>query len=289
MFEDGIACHKQVPVSKAFGPIIPVARLVAPAWQLAILTARCKRPDTLTMPLLPGPPPIEITLRRSARARRFSLRVSRLDGQVVLSLPLRARESEALAFARSQEDWLRAALARMPLRAVVGIGSVLPLEGCEVTLRPGTGRVLRREGDSLLVPGDPALAGARVAAWLKVQARDRLAAASDRYAAQVGRRFSQLSLRDTRSRWGSCTADGRLMYSWRLIMAPPSVLDYVAAHEVAHLVEMNHSDAFWAVVGRIYPGWQVQRAWLKRQGGALQAYRFEGVGEDPGEGPGDGP
>jgi predicted metal-dependent hydrolase len=228
------------------------------------------------MPVLPGSPPIEITLRRSARARRFSLRVSRVDGQVTLSLPLRARETEALAFARAQEGWLRAALARMPAQAAIGLGASLPVEGRMLTLLPGTGRSLRQEGDSLLVPGDPAQVGARVAGWLKGLARDRLAAASDRYAAEVGRRFTQLSLRDTRSRWGSCTADGRLMYSWRLILAPPSVLEYVAAHEVAHLVEMNHSEAFWAVVGRIYPGWQVQRNWLKRHGGDLQSYRFDG-------------
>jgi hypothetical protein len=116
---------------------------------------------------------------------------------------------------------------------------------------------------------------ARIAAFLKVRARDRLAAASDHYAAQIGRKVVQISLRDTRSRWGSCTPDGALMYNWRLIMAPPAVLDYVAAHEVAHLIEMNHSPAFWAVVARIYPNWQVQRDWLKRNGAVLQAVRFD--------------
>ena len=227
------------------------------------------------MPVLPGPPAIEITLRRSVRARRFSLRVSQTDGRVTLSLPARAREAEAMAFAHAQEGWIRAALAKMPAVDTVGIGSVIPVEGRMLRLQSGSGRSVRVEGDVLLVPGDPGRAGARVAAWLRVLARDRLALASDRYAQAVGRRVTRISLRDTRSRWGSCTADGSLMYSWRLIMAPPRVLDYVAAHEVAHLIQMNHSAAYWAVVERIFPGWQVERAWLKRQGGALQAYRFD--------------
>ena len=226
------------------------------------------------MPQLPGFPPVEITLRRTARARRFSLRVSQSDGRVTLSLPARAREAEAMAFALAQEGWIRAALARMPVLAGVGIGSVIPVEGRMLRLVSGLGRSARIEGDDLIVPGDPARAGVRVAAHLKVLARDRLAAASDHYAAHVGRRVTQITLRDTKSRWGSCTSEGSLMYSWRLIMAPPSVLNYVAAHEVAHLVEMNHSPAFWAIVARLYPGWQTERAWLKRQGSALQAIRF---------------
>lgn len=226
------------------------------------------------MPRLPGLPEVEITLRRSARARRFSLRVSSLDGKVTLSMPARAREAEALAFARGQEGWLRAALARVPAGALVTIGAEMPFEGRLLRLQPGQGRAIRVEGDSLFVPGDPAQAGARVAAWARARARDRLVTASDHYAGLLGRKVAQVALRDTRSRWGSCTAGGRLMYSWRLILAPPPVLDYVAAHEVAHLAEMNHSPAFWAVVGRLHPGWQVQRAWLRTHGSALHALRF---------------
>lgn len=228
------------------------------------------------MPVLPGLPEIEITLRRSARARRFSLRVSQATGAVTLSIPTRAREAEALAFARAQEGWIRAALARMPAVVGVGIGAELPFEGRMLRLAAGAGRSVRVEGDSLIVPGDADRAAARVSAFLRVQARNRLVTASDHYAAQIGRKVTQVTLRDTRSRWGSCTSDGALMYSWRLIMAPPRVLDYVAAHEVAHMLEMNHSDRFWAVVDRLFPGWQTERAWLKRQGGALQSIRFEG-------------
>jgi hypothetical protein len=226
------------------------------------------------MPVLPGPPPVEVTLRRSARARRFSLRVSRLDGRVTLTLPPCAPETEAMRFLWGHEEWLRRILGGMPVAERVSFGSILPIEGNAMTLRPGTGRGIRIEADSLIVPGEAGQVAARVAAFLKVRARDRLAAASDHYSREVGRPYSSLSLRDTRSRWGSCTADGRLMYSWRLILAPPAVLNYVAAHEVAHLAEMNHSPAYWAIVTQLYPDWRRQRQWLKTMGQTLQSYRF---------------
>lgn len=226
------------------------------------------------MAVLPGLPGVEVAFRRSGRARRFSLRVSRQTGVVTLTLPTRARESEALMFLRAQEDWLRGALQQVAPERVLSFGTSIPFEGRPRLLLPGTGRGLRLEGDTLLVPGTAERIPARLQAWLKVMARDRLAISVDRHAATLGRRVSDITLRDTRSRWGSCTAEGRLMFSWRLVMAPPSVLDYVAAHEVAHLVEMNHSDRFWAVVEGLYPGWQAQRAWLRAEGTALQAIRF---------------
>lgn len=230
------------------------------------------------MPLLssadPAEPPIEITLRRSARSRRFSLRVSRLDGRVTLSLPLRAREAEAMAFARAQEGWIRRALKTVPDVAVIGFGAAFPFEGRQLELRQGSGRAIRIENDLLLVPGDEAQLPRRLAAFLKLCARDRLVAASDKYAAQLGLSCRGVTLRDTRSRWGSCTHDGRLMYSWRLIMAPPAVLEYVAAHEVSHLAEMNHSPAFWRQVARLYPGYETPRKWLKTEGRKLHAFRF---------------
>jgi len=119
-----------------------------------------------------------------------------------------------------------------------------------------------------------------VQGYMKVLARARLASAADRYAEALGRGYRSLSLRDTRSRWGSCTADGGLMFSWRLMMAPPEVLDYVAAHEVAHLAEMNHSPAFWAVVARLYGDHRRERAWLRAHGGLLQRYDFSDPGAD---------
>ncbi len=226
------------------------------------------------MLLLPGSPPVSVQLRRSAQSRRLSLRVSRLDGRVTLSMPPHVRMTEAMAFLRAQEDWLRQALAQAAGPAPVGLGDIIPVEGRPVRLEGGTGRLPRLEDDRLILPGDPARAAIRAAAFLKARARDRLAEASDRHAARVERRYGRLTLRDTRSRWGSCTADGALMYNWRLVMAPPEVLDYVAAHEVAHLVEMNHSAAFWAVVKGLMPDYAAPRRWLKTEGHALHAYRF---------------
>jgi predicted metal-dependent hydrolase len=182
--------------------------------------------------------------------------------------------AEALEFARSRGDWLRAQLSAQAETVQVGHGVTLPLEGRRMRIAPATGRRILAEGPDLLVPGPPDMVATRLQAWLKARARDRLAAASDHYAALLGRRYGRLSLRDTRSRWGSCSAKGALSYSWRLVLAPPEVLDYVAAHEVAHLAEMNHSPAFWAVVAGLMPGHAAARRWLRQEGAALHRYRF---------------
>ncbi|WP_371055386.1 M48 family metallopeptidase [Rhodosalinus sp. K401] len=224
--------------------------------------------------VLPGNPPIQLTLRHSARARRISLRVSSLDGRVTLTLPPGVRESEALAFARDKEGWLRTHLASHPGTLDVRHGTELPVEGRPLVIAAGTGRSVRAEAGRLLVPGAEADCAARLRGWLRALARTRLAQASDRYAAVLGRPYAGLAVRDTRSRWGSCSARGTLSYSWRLVMAPPEVLDYVAAHEVAHLEEMNHSRAFWAVVERLHGPFDGPRRWLRRNGPTLHRYRF---------------
>jgi len=223
---------------------------------------------------LPGNPPVAITLRKTAQARRISLRISRLDGRVTLTCPLRTSDREALAFAQEKADWLRRHLHDQPAPAGIGISGDIPFEGRLLRIAQGAGRLVRPDGDLLLVPGAPDRAAARIAGFLKHTARDRLAAASDHYAARLGLPYARLTLRDTRSRWGSCTADGGLMYSWRLIMAPPEVLTYVAAHEVAHLAEMNHSDAFWQVVRDLYGDYRTPRRWLRDKGGDLHRFRF---------------
>ena len=224
---------------------------------------------------LPGNPPIEVILRRSARARRLSLRLSQLDGRVTLTLPKRLPERQAIAFLREKESWLRAHLSARAEDVRIAPGAVLPVAGVDRVIQPGQGRAVRLDATALLVPGDPARFGPRVQGWLKAQARDRLAEASDRYAARLGRPYTRLTLRDTRSRWGSCTSTGGLMYSWRLILTPPEVLDYVCAHEVAHLAEMNHSQAFWDTVTDLYGDWRAPRGWLREHGAALHRFRFD--------------
>ncbi|MBU2961875.1 M48 family metallopeptidase [Citreicella sp. C3M06] len=224
---------------------------------------------------LPGNPPIAVTLRRSAQARRLSLRLSQIDGKVTLTMPRRLPEQEALGFLRDKEGWLRGHLEARGEDVRITPGALLPIEGILRQVVPGTGRSLGLSDTRVEVPGAPDRVAARLQGWLRTLARERLAEASDRHAAALGRPYARLTLRDTRSRWGSCTHDGGLMYSWRLIMAPPEVLDYVAAHEVAHLAEMNHSAAFWAVVEQLYGDWRAARAWLRDDGGALHRYRFD--------------
>ncbi|OED50338.1 M48 family metallopeptidase [Leisingera sp. S232] len=221
---------------------------------------------------LSGTPPVLLTLRRSARARRISLRISSLDGRVTLTLPATLPEKTALAFAEEKADWIRANLAKQPEAVDADFGAVLPIDGQDRVIEQAEGRRILLDAGRVAVPG--ANPGRPLQRYLKELARNRLAEASDFYAARLGRGYSRLSLRDTRSRWGSCTADGGLMYSWRLILAPPSVLRYVAAHEVAHLAEMNHSQAFWDTVERIHGRWQEPRAWLRENGAALHRYRF---------------
>jgi len=223
---------------------------------------------------LPGDPPLEVSLRRSARARRYSLRVSQLDGRVTLTLPKRAPLAEGLAFLQEKEQWIRGHLAAQQPEQIVSIGGTVPFLGRPVPLVAGGGRVARLVDGRLVVPGPEDRAAARVKAFLKIQARDRLVAAADRHAAALGRRYGRFTLRDTRSRWGSCSSRGDLMFCWRLVMAPPDILDYVAAHEVAHLVEMNHSPAFWAVVARLVDDYKAPRAWLRANGAALHRVRF---------------
>ncbi len=223
---------------------------------------------------LPGDPPISLILRRSAQAKRVSLRISQLDGRVTLTLPKRLAEREALAFARSKEDWIRKHLDAREDDVVVRHGARIALGGRLIEVRQGAGRRVEITPEAILVPGPEERAGKRLLAHLKEIARDRLAGACDDYAATLGRPYARLSLRDTRSRWGSCTSDGGLMFSWRLILAPPEVLDYVAAHEVAHLAEMNHSAAFWAQVERIYGDYAAPRGWLRAHGSGLHRYKF---------------
>ena len=224
--------------------------------------------------VLLGEPDITVTLRRSARARRMTLRISQFDGRVTLTMPSRVPEREALAFAQEKHSWICKHLEAWEGTTSVGLGVELPVEGALRVLVAGQGRSVRLEEATLVVPGPEPRAPARALGFLKARARDRLAAASDHYAARLGCDYSGISIRDTRSRWGSCSSAGKLMYSWRLIMAPPEVLDYVAAHEVAHLAQMNHSPAFWAEVIRIHGPYDAPRNWLRTHGNALHRYRF---------------
>lgn len=225
--------------------------------------------------VLPGNPPVQITLRSSRQARRLSLRVSALDGRVTLTRPRGASEREALSFALEKEEWLRGHLARRHEAIPVSQGTELPFRGRRLRIAQGTARVPRLQDDTLLLPGPAETAGRRALSFLRCSARDHLAKASDHYSALLERPYTRITLRDPRSRWGSCSSTGGLMFSWRLIMAPDDVLNYVTAHEVAHLAEMNHSPAFWSLVRQLYGDAAAPRRWLHQNGIELHRYRFE--------------
>ncbi len=225
--------------------------------------------------ILAGNPPIALVLKPSARARRLSLRVSRLDGRVTLTLPKNASRRHALAFAEDQADWIRRQLNTHGQSLQPMPGATLPFRGTAQAIIAGPVRAPRLTEAGIEVPErDPERTPARLAAFLKHEARAALTGATTRHAAALGVSHGRLSLRDTRSRWGSCSSSGDLMFSWRLIMAPPEVLDYVAAHEVAHLIEMNHSAAFWARVEQICPAYRGPRRWLQDNAPSLHRYRF---------------
>lgn len=223
---------------------------------------------------LEGDPRITVELRRRDGSRRLSLRVSRLDGRVTMSLPRWTAKGEAMEFAREKETWIRAQLAQTSERIVPHAGGGLLFEGHQIQIAAVPKGPVRIENGGLLVPGSPEQIPPRIGAFLKETARARLVLACDHYANMLDVRYERISLRDTRSRWGSCTSAGNLMFSWRLVMAPVEVLDYVAAHEVAHLLEMNHSRAYWHNVERVFPGYNEPRRWLRVNAARLHAYQF---------------
>ena len=224
--------------------------------------------------VLQGEPPITVDIRASKSTKRLSLRVSRLDGRITLSMPTRVRQSEAMNFALEKEIWIRKQLAGQVEKIIPTHGGKVLFQGRDTPIIKAHSGPVRYEDGQFFVSGATNHVPARLAAFLKTTARTRLAAASDAYARELCTKYQRISLRDTRSRWGSCTSGGNLMFSWRLIMAPNDVLDYVAAHEVAHLLEMNHSAEYWANVLRIYPGYDTPRRWLRNNAARLHSYQF---------------
>ena len=211
----------------------------------------------------------------NAKARRLILRLDERKREIVAVAPSHRQIKDAAAFAEERVEWISARLKHLPASAPFSEGETIQFRGqmCQLTAE-GPGRLARiLDGDplTLLAPGDPETLPKRVTRFLKKTARADIESAVTRHCATLKRKHAGVFIKDTRSRWGSCTADGRLSFSWRLIMAPPEVLDYVAAHECAHLLEMNHSPRFWSHVSRCCPGWKTHRAWLRTHGGTLQA------------------
>ena len=221
-----------------------------------------------------------VAVKRVGTARRFTLRVRSATQDAVLTMPSRASLRTALSFAERHAEWIGTRMRSLPGYIVLAPGAAVPLRGVDHVIvhdphAPGRPRV---EADSLcdvprlIVSGALDAVGTQVLAFLQREALGDLRAAARHHAETVGKSFGRIVIRDTRSRWGSCSSRGTLSFSWRLILAPSFVLDYLAAHEVAHLCHMDHSAAFWAVTERLAPHTAQAEAWLKRHGPSLHRY-----------------
>jgi predicted metal-dependent hydrolase len=220
-----------------------------------------------------------VRLRRHRRARRYTLRIHPSDREAILTMPPRGTIIEAKDFAHRHGGWIAARLGRLPKAAPFLPGTIIPLRGVphrivhRAAMRGTVWTEIRDSGERILcVAGTSEHIERRVLDYLKREARKDLQKASVYYAQDLGVRVKRLSIRDQSSRWGSCTSAGSLSFSWRLILAPPYVLDYLAAHEVAHLVEMNHSARFWRVVGKVCDHVERAKTWLDTYGNDLHRY-----------------
>ncbi|MBI5164073.1 MAG: M48 family metallopeptidase [Magnetospirillum sp.] len=216
----------------------------------------------------------EIAVRRSPRALRLSLKLDPALGTLVMVLPPRTSLAEAQRFAAEQRHWVAERLARVPARIPFAIGTHLPLAGSahEIHHTPQARRGVWVEAGRINVSGHAEHLPRRLETWLKAEARRRILPLVHDLAARLGRPAGRVSVRDTRSRWGSCSSRGDLSFSWRLVLAPDWVLAYVVAHEVAHLAEHNHSPAFWRVVASLAGDPSPARRWLKTNGADLHRY-----------------
>ncbi len=228
--------------------------------------------ETVTLPELPAP----VRLARRRGARRFTLSVSQIDGAIRLTAPSGASYAATRAFLLENAGWITNATSQAAGPIQVSSGVAVPIFGVDRTIEPSAawrGPVTLTDA-TVAVPGAPDQIARKLHVWLREEARTRLTEAAYRHASALGAKPNRITIRDTTSRWGSCTQTGNLSFCWRLVMAPPEVLDYVAAHEAAHLLEMNHGRRFWAHVDRLDPNWRPKRDWLKKNGAELHRYRL---------------
>lgn len=217
---------------------------------------------------------VPLELSRHPRARRITLRLNETGDGVRLVLPRRTPVQEAIAFAERNANWILKHLEKVPARVPFAPGAVIPVLGQDhvIVHDPGARLGAVREGRVIRVSGLAEHLPRRVEDFLKREARAVIAARAREKAARIERQVGRLSLRDTRSRWGSCNANGDLSFSWRLILAPEHVLDYVVAHEVAHMVHLNHSQRFWKLAEKLSQDMPAARDWMERHGARLWRY-----------------
>lgn len=222
---------------------------------------------------------VTVYLKEHPRARRISLRVDPAHHRIVLIKPRRTSKKAAIAFAQDKAGWLKEQVERLPKPRPFADGAAVPLRGETHLIRhcPEARRGVWTIENEICVSGDAAHLSRRVTDWYRAEARKAVAPLVHGYAETLGKRVTGITIRDTRSRWGSCTAQGKLSFSWRLIMTPPHVISYVVAHEVAHLCEMNHSARFWQTVDRLVEGRDTAAGWLKTHGHDLHRYGLDTI------------
>jgi hypothetical protein len=224
-----------------------------------------------------------LRLRSNTRAKRLVMRIDPKDNALVISAPRRTPSRRVMQFVEANHSWIAKHIARLPQPIKLEPGAIIPLRGKDYKTVP-TGKirghikvqdeVLPHNMPSLAVPGAPSAFARRITDFLKKEARKDLEQAVSHYTAKLGKTAAHIKIKDTRSRWGSCSSSGVLSFSWRIIMAPPFALNYLVVHEVAHLQEMNHSKAFWSLVAELEPDWEQGKNWLKTHGPSLHAVKL---------------
>ena len=218
-----------------------------------------------------------LRLRQSARAKRLALRLDAKTGFVYLVVPKRASMRSALAFARQYQDWIEKQAVKQPDGIAFADGVSLPVLGRERVIRVVHDADIRRTtivlgDDELLVTTNQDDPSMRIARYLKNLAREEITRIAHEKAALIDRKINAVSIRDTTTRWGSCSQDGNLSFSWRLVLAPLPALDYVVAHEVAHLVHLNHKTRFWTLCEKLSADFHGGHGWMKTHGHSLMRY-----------------
>ncbi len=226
-----------------------------------------------------------VLARINRRAKRLIIKVDSISGRVLLTAPSKRALPEALAFARSRAEWIITELDEGQRGRPFVEGGLCPYLGLghRIFLDGGPRTPVRRFAEpvpELRVGGESAHINRRLVDWLKREARSTLTQKVDYYCAELGKKRGAIRIRDTRSRWGSCSADGVLSFSWRLIMAPANILDYVAAHECAHLVHLNHSPAYWRTLSGLNVDVDLARDWFNIHGPKLHSYGANGEKEN---------
>ncbi|MEJ0011514.1 MAG: SprT family zinc-dependent metalloprotease [Bauldia sp.] len=252
---------------------------------MAFFARRAAEPIPDSFEIATGAGVVSVDLRRHPRARNYTLRVAGPARAPVLTMPKRGTLHEARRFLDRHVDWLQRQMEKLPAPTVIADGASIPLRGAMHVIRhqPGTRGTVSigtdPTGPAIIVPtpgmGDAGQVRRRVVEFLKREAKRDLEWAVIRHTLAAGVRAKAVRLRDQTSRWGSCSADGHLSFSWRLVMAPPAVLDYLSAHEVAHLRELNHSYRFWHICKALAPQSDAARTWLQQNGPALHAIGAE--------------